>query len=461
MTKLRVLAFSTVLLSSSAFALPPDQKNLPIHLAPKEEPVRLDRSVETSIPPVGKIRSLGEWEASDAVMTLWTNPSWIRALAERGPVKLFADDAAGVDWWKSWLSRNNIPQSTISYLVVPTDSIWIRDYGPWFILNGKGAFGIVDTVYNRPRRLDDLVPQAIGKMLNLPVYKSGLVHTGGNYYNDGVGGGFSSTLVFTENSQLSSDEVKGRMHDFLGIERYTTSPLAPRITIEHIDTFGKLVAPDTWVFSEFPAGSKYRADSERMVELLKTLKSPYGTPYKIFRMPMSSKSGSGENYKAYINSFISNKALYFPTYNSETDEQAKAVYQAALPGYEIVGVDSGGTEWGDSVHCRSRNLLTRDAVFIFPSLLQVKGGLRVAADIYSSPGQNLAEAPILHWFLDDVEQSPLTLTSNNGRDFSVHLPAGPGVKVKLYIEARDSGGKMARAPRFKPFVEVEVADVSY
>lgn len=443
------------------FAAMPNQKNLPIGFAPGERVVRSEAPSPAGTAPVGHIHSLGEWETSDAAMTLWDNPSWVRALATHGNVKLLGDDAAATQWWKNWLATNNIPDKTVSFFEVPTDSIWIRDYGPWFIIDGAGAMGLIDNTYNRPRPQDDKVPDFIGKQLGVPVYKTGLVHTGGNYYNDGLNNAFSSTLVYTENSNLGMTEVQNRMKSFLGIERYTTSPLAPKITIEHMDTFGKLVAPDTWVFSEFPANSRFKKDSDTMVALLKTMKSPYGTPYRIFRMPMSSRSNSAEDFRAYINSFISNKTLYFPTYNAATDDKARAVYQAALPGYEIVGVDNGNTEWGDSVHCRSRNLMTRNTIFIFPKVtndvIDAQHEIVVEAEIFASPGATL-NTPAIQWSVGGQAETaiPMAMIGNSSKYRGVIPAQASGEHVSFYIEASDSTGKRKTAPAVAPAMRIEM-----
>ena len=108
-----------------------------------------------------------------------------------------------------------------------------------------------------------------------------LRHTGGNYYADGFGKAFSSTLVYTENDDLTVLEVQEEMQRFLGVKDYITSKLAPKITIEHFDTFGKLVAPDTIIWAHFPKGSRYKEDSERFLAKIKKLRTPYGTKYKL------------------------------------------------------------------------------------------------------------------------------------------------------------------------------------
>ncbi|MES3037750.1 MAG: agmatine deiminase family protein [Bdellovibrionota bacterium] len=447
------------LFSLSALAIRPDLKTLPIGLAPSEQNIQI-RGESPSAPPIsGVIHSLGEWEESREAMTLWPNKSWIRALSDNGKVRLLADSNSDQKWWQEWITDAGINESAISYFVVKTDSLWVRDYGPWYIVDSKGQFGIVDNIYNRPRPNDDKVPEFISKALSLPLYKTGLTHTGGNYYSDGSGNAFSSTLVFTENTNLQKDGVLKRMLDFLGIERYATSPLSPNITIEHLDTFGKLVSPDTWVFSQFPANSKHYKSSEDMVALLKTLRSPYGTPYKIFRMKMTKlPQNSGEQYRAYINSFISNGVLYFPSYGDEVDKEVTTIYQQALPSYKIVGVDAEETEWGDSVHCRSRNLINWNTVFIFPYIpqksLMAGEPILVTARIYPSPGKQIKNASVV-WKVNGSDERVIPLTESNLHEFSATLPAQTrGAQLSLYFVAEDTNGVKKTSPIRAPSMTI-------
>lgn len=454
-----LLVFVFASLANLANAVPFGSPGLPIGLAPHEQALRLPPA-PPGTPPVGPIRSLGEWEESASAITLWSNASFVKALAERGPLTLLADNASEVNNWKNWLKDNQIDTKGVRFFSVNTDSMWIRDYGPWYILDGAGKLGMVDTIYNRPRPNDDKVPAFLAQQLNLPIYSPGLVHTGGNYYADGLHDAYSSTLVFRENSSLTEKDVLTRMLQFLGIERYVTSRLSPGSTIEHLDTFGKLVAPDTWVFSEFPDGASYKTDSEAMVAKLRTLKSPYGTPFKIFRMKMVARSEGSRDYRAYINSFISNKTLYFPTYGGPADEEAKRVYQAALPGYEIVGVDGEGTGWGDSVHCRANNLYRQDALHLFPELkesAQIGKATPVRVEAYPAPGAVMNQSPVIHWTLNGIPQPDIATTPAEGRFFAGELPAqAAAAKIRFYVEGEDSLGHRKTAPIRAPEMTIDL-----
>jgi agmatine deiminase len=453
------LGLFLILFSVSAFAVNPDQKTLPRGLAPSEIGVEIRTPQFNSLasfagPPAGPVHSLGEWEDSEGVITLWPNAPYFAELIKDHEVEVLTT-TPDQTWWTNWFSKKKIATGRIHYVNAETDSIWVRDYGPWWIVDGNGKFGGIDNIYNRPRPKDDVIPAVLAKEFNFPLYETNLVHTGGNYYSDGYGNAFSSTLVFTENSNLNQNEILSRMMTYLGITRYTTSVLGQGITIEHMDTFGKLVAPDTWVFSQFAKDSNFYKDSEAMVTVLQTIMSPYGTPYKILRMPMVPRPypQQKEDYRAYINSFVSNKTLYFPTYGDKEDANAAAIYQQALPGYKIVGVDSDGTEWGDSVHCRSRNLIQRNTIFAFPRISKLPmaegDALGFEAEIIPSPGSKITIAQVLV-NVDGKSMNYDLSPANSNNMFTIDLPGLKGKKIELGLYVKDASGKSKWFPATWP-----------
>ena len=460
---MRILFIVSVIVSSFSFAVDPDKKTLPINLTESERTIPLlTRGKFRSQAPVAPVRAFGEWEESDALMILWTNKDFIKKAAEKSKAILIADDQSSVGWWERFVKNNAINEENISYIVAPTNSMWIRDYGPWFILDGNNEVGLVDTVYNRPRPLDDEFPKYASRKWGLPNYELNIVHTGGNFYADGHGKAFSSTLVYSENRTLSKKEVDAEMKSFLGIENYVTGKLVPRLTIEHFDTFGKLVAPDTIIWSEFPKGTPYTEDSENYYKKLRRLKSPYGTPYKIYRMKMIPRNpdSNGRDYRAYINSVIHNKFVFMASYGDEYDEKAKRVYEAALPGYEVVLVDAKGTRWGDSIHCRSRNKHTVETSFIFPKVSFQNKVLNLTADVVTTQRDGSVPVKLKVFWKTKHEtkfQSEDIVKKDGPFKWSKKIETPrKGQWVNMYVELTDSKGRVKRKPAGAPLQTIDL-----
>ena len=74
----------------------------------------------------------------------------------------------------------------------------------------------------------------------------------------------------------------------------------------------------------------------------------YGEPWEVSRVYTPSN-------QPYTNSLILNNKVFVPITNSSWDDEALAVYQDALPGYEVLGF-TGSWESTDALHCRVKGI---------------------------------------------------------------------------------------------------------
>ncbi len=439
-------------LSSAQRQMPPGIKDLPIGIAPEEwgRMHEIGSTSEATAAPTGPVRAAAEWDETLGVFCLWDNAELMDGLQQAGDVIIITQNSS---YWNGWLNNNGIPTGNFSYLNAQTDTWWVRDYGPWFIWDGNGDFGLVNNIYNRPRPHDDVIPQAIASAYGIPFYSMDMEHTGGNYAADGYGRGFSSRLVYKENPTISEASIRQTFVDYLGIDEYLTQELD--YDIEHFDTFGKPVAPDTIVWGEFPEHTTPWFWSEAALRHYQSLQSPYGWPYKIHRLPLWDHSWS---WTAYVNSFITGEHILVPSYNSGHDNEARSIFQAAAPGYQIVLADNDGTFWGDSIHCRTRNLHRGNGVRIYPAphweqAADSASGYEVAAEILTAPATQVAGRPQLRWTV--TGGAPYTsenmLPTGNANEYAASIPAWPaGTTINYYIEANDRLGNSRSSPPVAP-----------
>lgn len=442
--------------------IPPDTDGLPIELTSKEREflALIGASSTITDPPLGPVRSCAEWDESIGVFTLWANAELIDELQEDNDVYILTEDET---WWLNWLASNSIPTDNIHFLIAPTNSLYTRDYGPWFIWDANNDFGLVDNIYNRPRPDDDVIPEKIAQEYGVPYYGMDLVHTGGNYYTDGLGNALSTRLVYKENPGKTQAEVLQIMSDYLGISNYMTPEID--VSIEHIDTFGKILAPDRMIWGEFPEFSTPWFYCEAAYKTLKTLESPYGWPYKIERMPLWDYGGS---WTAYINALQTNRKIITGKYYTGNDHTAKAIYETAAPGYEVVNVHAGGTTWGDSIHCRTRNFHKGDMIRVYPrphweATDDDSIGYEVTTEVITAPDTTLNENPVIKWTTTGgapFSEAPMYPTVNPD-EFRGMIPAQPhGTLVSYYIHARDMEGRTKDYPLVAPqgMFTIEVDD---
>ncbi|MDP6908959.1 MAG: agmatine deiminase family protein, partial [Flavobacteriales bacterium] len=155
-------------------------------------------------PPVSDVRTPAEWEEIDGLCVRWEG-SWSRSVLrnivkhakEECTVYIVTENENSV---VSHLNQYGIDQNNIVFVDEPTNSIWMRDYGQWNVYTEDVDSVLwVDWIYNRPRPLDNVMPEALADLLNIPLYQTtvapnDLVNTGGNFMVDGFGTGFASEL---------------------------------------------------------------------------------------------------------------------------------------------------------------------------------------------------------------------------------------------------------------------------
>ena len=406
--------------------------------------------------PPGPVHSVAEWEESEGVMTLWWNWDLVDELQQRVHVYIPVDDQSEKDSWTSYLGNHGVPMANVEFLTIPTDTIYTRDFGPWFIWDANDDLGIVNYTCGYGY-WDDLFPQHFAARFGIDFYESGINHVGGNWYPNAWQTAFSTTLVYTQNGDQTMAETDAAMRDYYGIERYNTVVVAPW-TIEHHDCWGKPADPETMLVAEFAESSEYHPYGELVNDHYETLESPWGRPYEVIRIPMF-KMGSGWfEFRPYLNALISNEAVYVAITGHPDDQIALAVFQQAYPGYEIVGVDHGGTGFNDALHCRTRNFYRRDAIRLYPvppgDTEDSLAGYPVTAEVIPPKGWALQSGyPKVRWSTTGgAPFSDLVMAATGAPDeYGTTLPAQPqGTEVSFYVEALDDGGRSALYPMVAP-----------
>ena len=319
--------------------------------------------VETN-PPTGEPRFVAEFEPMQGVMIrypLGIPTSLVAQLSNNCMVYCIVStsqqNSAQNDFQNAGVNMNNI-----TFVNAQTDSYWVRDYGPWYIFENREP-AIVDNVYNRPRPNDDNISGVFATYWDIPMYGMNLQHTGGNMMEDGRGHGVSDDLVLSENGN-NEQNVRDKMRDYLGIDPYHITIDPQGDYIAHVDCWGKYLAPDKILIARLPQNNPRYQYYEQVAEYFETTNCCWGYPYRVYRVD----EPGGYTLAPYTNSLILNKTVYVPIgSNSNYNNQALAVYQEAMPGYEIVGVTNNtynGWENTDALHCRTRGVMDFDMLFV-------------------------------------------------------------------------------------------------
>jgi len=418
-------------------------------------------------PPSSPVRGMAEWEELQGVIITWTSQLTIlRQIVDYAQeeciVYIICSDSNSV---KNYLTQNNVPLRNLKFLITGFNSIWVRDYGPWTAYtNDDDTLNIIDWIYNRPRPLDDITPAFFANYIDAPFYETttppyNLIHAGGNLMVDGHGTAFSSKLILNENPTKTEAEIDEIMNLFLGIDRYIKMVNLPYDVIHHIDMHIKLLDEETLLVGQYPPGVADGPQIEANLQyVLNNFQTCFGRPFKVFRIPMPPDQNgnyppSGQ-YRTYTNSMIVNKTVIVPTYEYQYDTTALRIYREAMPGYNVVGINSNSIIGSlGAIHCIMKEVGVNEPIWISHAKMDsvvFEGGLiPITAAIKNISG--IADASV-YWSTDTSQGFNSSSMQFISGDTAIgYIPAQiDSTIIYYYISASSNSGRTVSKPIVAP-----------
>jgi agmatine/peptidylarginine deiminase len=457
MKKIFISLILFFLMASMAMAQDTPQNNRPAlqHEMTPDELLRkseIGRGFVETEPPFAPVRNVAEFDRMQGALVRYPFGipiSLIKEMAIDVTVTTIVASVAQKNTVINQYVSNGVDTSHCDFLIAPTDSYWTRDYGPWFESDSVDQIGIVDFPYNRPRPNDDEIPKKVATMLGIPWFGMNITTAGGNYMTDGCGISAATDLVWVENSSQTHEQIAQKMNDYLGITNFQVVP-DPNIstTIDHIDCWGKFLTPDKMLIRKvLPSDPEYAA-LESAAAYWAGQTCSYGYNYKIFRV-MTPQD------QPYSNSVILNNKVLVPFMNSTWDDSAKAVYEAAMPGYQVIGFTGNpSTPWmsTDALHCRVMGIA--DIGLLHIKHIPVSGNQPcendyvVEADIIASSHQPIInDSVIVHYQVNGGLYHSAVMLNTVASHYRGIIPKQPaGSVIKYYLTAADQSGRHASAP---------------
>lgn len=261
--------------------------------------------------------------------------------------------------------------SNIFFYRIPTNSSWIRDYGPIFVRDAEGKLIITDWIFNGwgnrwpqwPYDLDDAVPQRVAEACGFPIVTSGIVLEGGSIDVNGKGALLtteSCLLSRTRNPHLNRSEIEDYLEKYFGATHviWLKEELKGDDTSGHIDDLARFVNPTTVVacLEENEQDENYEV-LKKNFELLKASRDQDDHSLNVIPLPMPNPvMREGERLPAsYANFYIANTVVLLPTYRCKQDEEAAQILERVFPGRKIVSIDCTDLIWGlGAFHCSTQ-----------------------------------------------------------------------------------------------------------
>lgn len=435
-------------------------------------------------PPSGPVRSMAEWEELQALVITWNGHNNIlteivRAAKEECKVVICCENPNVVAQAKNKLTSSGVDFSTnVDFVVAPNNSVWVRDYGPNSVYsNDVDSLYFVDWIYNRPSRpKDDTIATTLAPHFNVPLYStskapSDLVNTGGNFMSDGLGTAFSSELILEENEPgnpynvtvKTEGQIDQILSDFMGIDRYIKMTPLPYDLIHHIDMHMKLLDEERLLVGQYPPGIADGPQIEANIQyVLSNFKSAFGTPFKVIRIPMPPEGtqypNAGGDYRTYANAVFVNKTVIVPFYQQQYDTTAQRIWEEAMPGYKIVGINCNSIiPLSGAIHCITKEVGVADPLHIVHQPLECQDnsqtpfGYGIRATIQHKSGISgariyYAAEPGGPWQFTEMIQDP-----NSPKEWLGAIPShAAGTNVHYYLEAEAVSGKTITRPLTAP-----------
>jgi len=257
----------------------------------------------------------------------------------------------------------------MSFIEIPTNDTWIRDYG-YISIKEDQEKRLLDFNFDGwggkfNANLDNSVNKLLykkGYMGTTPLQRIDFILEGGSIESDGEGTILTTSKCLcnpNRNTGLMKEEVEKKLKPYLGIQRILWLDhgyLVGDDTDSHIDNLARFVNSTTIAYvKSYDNEDEHYESLQKMETQLKSFTTPQGNPYTLVPLPMTNPIYNNEKERlpaSYANFLITNGALLYPTYNDENDKVVHQIFKELFPKKEIIPINCLKLiEQGGSLHC--------------------------------------------------------------------------------------------------------------
>ena len=293
----------------------------------------------------------------------------IFALSEGEGVRVLVEDEKMSGRVAGLLEDSGASMRNVELLEIKSADVWIRDYGPTFLVgrNGAGRAAVkwrfnawgekYDDLMYDDKTGEDVVARSGGR-----VFRPGIVLEGGSIDVNGEG-----TVLTTEqcllnknrNPLLSREQIEGYLRDYVDAPNviWLTSGIEGDDTDGHVDDFARFVSPNRVVCAHSTSKlTENRAVLDVNLKLLSKATDQDGRALQISKLPMPRPLWLEEEQRwlpaSYANFYIGNRAVLLPVFRDRNDKKAIEIISEALPERRIVPVYAADLVYGyGGIHC--------------------------------------------------------------------------------------------------------------
>lgn len=327
-------------------------------------------------------RMPAEWEKQKAVLLSFPhkNSDWsdnlnsalsvfvkiAQAIAYKESVYIVCDDKQMIK--DLFCSTNNM-----SFIELPTNDTWTRDYGV-ITIEDDGETKFLDFTFDGwggkfDAHLDNDVNKALqqkGYFGTTPFETVEFVFEGGSIESDGEGTILTTSECLcnpNRNGGLTKETIEAKLTEYLGAKRFLWLDhgyLSGDDTDSHIDTLARFVNSNTIVYVKCDDKNDEHYEALKAMEKqLREFTTVDNKPYNLVALPMTKAIyKDGIRLPAtYANFLITNHALIYPTYDDEADKIVGDIFKELFSNLEIIPINCLRLiEQGGSLHCSTMQI---------------------------------------------------------------------------------------------------------
>ena len=275
--------------------------------------------------------------------------------------------------------REGVAPTAVTWIQgAPTDTFWIRDFGPLFVREANSlVLSIEDPKYYPGRDYDDTQPAEFASRLGIPHSQFSLNFEGGNFLPNGTGICLISDVVMGMNPQYNETEIKQMFRQDLGCDNLIILETLEDYATGHVDMWLAWADQTTLLVGEYE--EEQDSDNREIIEnnilnhLTGLTDTSTGNPIQIVRIPMPSNCPSNSNgmapqscnsvggwnriWRSYLNIMEINGTVLLPVYAEDNFYESEAIQVWQSLGFQVRNVFSdliipnAGT-----IHCITKTL---------------------------------------------------------------------------------------------------------